>query len=157
MPLVRDVMTKEVITFSPETTMREVCETFHKYNISGAPVVNEKREVIGLVSESDIIRLGERSPILTKLEHYLPLQISLGIKDYKLKQMLNAMKDIGGKGVAEVMTQKLVTVSMDTGIVEAASIMKKKNINRLPVVDKEKKLVGIVSRQDIIRGFYLQV
>ncbi len=156
MPLVKDVMTKKVVTFSPETTIREVCEALSKHNISGAPVINNKREVIGLISESDIIQLGEKSATLARLGHYLPLEISLNINQFELKQILNAVKNAGGKKAAEVMTKRPITISPDAGIVEAADIMKKKNVNRLPVVDNKNKLVGIVSRQDIIRGFYLQ-
>ncbi len=143
---VKDVMTKDVISFDPDDTIYEVTTTLKEKNISGAPVVSDNK-VVGIVTEADIMELYEeeaRGPVDV-------WELSLKVKEELDRALRNIKKDASTK-VKEIMTKKVETINPETEVSEAAYIMSEKQINRLPVVDQEGKLVGIISRADIIRA-----
>jgi CBS domain-containing protein len=108
----KDIMTREVITASPELSVRQLAMLLVKNQISGVPVADEHGEIVGLVSEADII--AKR-----------------------------------GKQVQAIMSQKVFSVDEDASIEEIAQLMTTHRIKRVPVM-KQGKLVGIVSRADIV-------
>lgn len=112
----KDIMTKRVVTVSPSTTVKELTELLAAKKISGVPVVDEQKRVVGIVTEADV------------LAHP------------------------GAKTVEEIMTKKVISVTPDTPVEEIAKLLAKKKIKRVPVIDKG-KLVGIVSRADIVKAF----
>ncbi|MDI6654395.1 MAG: CBS domain-containing protein [Candidatus Hydrothermarchaeota archaeon] len=150
MTKVRDVMTKNVVAFKPEDSIYEAARILRERKISGAPVV-EGEKVVGMISEADIMGLIEEHDIdvntilpspLDVLE--LPVRMKL-----ELNEVLEKIKKASSALVSDVMTEKVVSISPDAAISDAAKIMSGKKVNRLPVIEKE-KLVGIVSRGDII-------
>ncbi len=153
---VREVMTTNVISFQPEDRIQKAIETFKVNKISGAPVVDDEGRVIGVLSEADIINLTSTISLPDiELNPFNPF-VFLTIRNYwkrvmelpeEIKQRYNTL--LNGK-VKDVMTREPVTVSPDTSISEASRIMSQKDFNRLPVVDKEGKLAGIIARQDIL-------
>ncbi len=152
---VKDVMTKDVITFKPDDKISHVVETFREKKISGAPVV-ENNKVVGIISEADIIKLD--TPVELPEVEIDPLN-PLAIFDLfsfwktvkKIPEELKRRHELLLNGhVKDVMSKKPVTISPDTSISEAAKIMRKNDFNRIPVVDREGKLMGIIARQDII-------
>lgn len=155
MPIAKEVMVKNVKTFRPQDKVSKVSKTFAESGISGAPVVDDEGKVVGIITEHDIIKLGEQHPkLLTPIESHLPLALGLSIKDHDSEKMAEALNDIKEKKVEEVMTKKVVTIAPDAGLGEIARTMEKHEINRIPVVDEEEKLLGLVARADAIKAFW---
>lgn len=140
----RDIMTSSVITVSPESTIQEIARLLHVNRISGVPVVNSENEVIGIVTEGDLIIKIARP--------HLPPHIELlgGIIYLKRPQeMDDELKKITAVLAKDIMTEKVITVEENCDIEDVASLMVNRKINRLPVV-KDRKLVGIITRADVI-------
>lgn len=148
---VKDVMTKNVISFSPDASVYDCAKILREKRISGAPVV-EKGEVIGILSEGDIMKLVENKGIDINLVLPSPLDVlELPVKmKLALDDIVKNTKKTGSEKIEDVMTKKAITISKDEEISKAARIMSDKKINRLPVLDENKRLVGIVTRWDII-------
>ena len=120
--LVRDIMTQKIKTVGIDASVEEAVLKMNKFNIGSVVVVDvERSRPLGIVTERDVLRLVERYPE--------PLIIK----------------------VKDVMSQPLVTVGDDTGMEEAARLMAREGIKRLPVVQDD-KLVGIVTSSDIMKA-----
>ena len=141
---VRDIMSKDVITISPETEIEEAAKILSKHGISGLPVV-EDGELVGIVSESDII-------IKDKKLHF-PDYINV-IGGIIYLESYNKFKEEFKKFIAyqvkDLMSKDVITLSPEDSVEEAATIISEQDINRLPVVEDD-KLVGIVTRADIVK------
>ncbi len=148
---VKDVMTKKVISFSPDTSVYDCAKILREKRISGAPVV-EKGEVVGILSEGDIMKLIEKKDININLILPSPLDVlELPVKmKLALDDIVKNAKKAGSEKISDVMTKKAITISEKEEISQAARIMSDKRINRLPVLDKNKRLIGIITRWDII-------
>ena len=121
--LVEDIMSRNLIVFKPNETIHEVMSKFIRYRISGGPVVNEKGDLIGVISEADCMKEVSES-------RYFNLPIL-------------------DKSVSKFMTTKVDTIEASKTIFEAASYFFKTSRRRFPVLDKE-MLVGQISRKDIV-------
>ena len=151
--LVKDVMTKNVVKFSIEDSIVKVLKAFSKKKISGGPVLKGK-EIVGMITDVDIIA---NLDIYTPRIHFNSnpdfLLILAGLKSKrKAEEIENEMKVMKKFKVKDFMTKRVFTINQKETITEAARIMHEKEITRLPVIDDDKKLVGIVARQDIIRA-----
>ncbi|MGB9979536.1 CBS domain-containing protein [Methanobacterium sp.] len=149
---VEDAMQKEVVKFKDVDTITYVSSILRGKKISGAPIVDEDNNVIGIVSEGDIMRLLEvHSPNLNLL---LPAPFDLIELPVRMRVGLDEIAEDIGKAasimVGEIMTKEVVTIKKDASISDAAALMDSKKVNRLPVVGENKKLIGIVTRGDII-------
>jgi len=149
---VEDAMAKDVVKFKDVDTIAYVTEVLRGKNISGAPIVDEDNKIIGIVSEGDIMKLIEvHSPNLNLLLPApfdlieLPVRMEVGYEE-----IANDVRKAASVLVGEIMTKKVRTTKKDASISDAAALMDKYNVNRLPVVDENKKLVGIITRGDII-------
>ncbi|MCL4475741.1 MAG: CBS domain-containing protein [Nitrospirae bacterium] len=141
----RDIMTKDVITVSPDATVEELGRLFIEKQISGAPVVDASGKLFGVVTENDLISKNSRLHIPTVLrlfDAFIPLGTS------KLEEEIRRMT---ASTVGEVCVKKVVTINEETPIDEIATIMNEKKIHLLPVV-KEGRVVGIIGKKDLIRG-----
>lgn len=139
---VKEVMIKKIIIIKSGQTLIEAARILVKNNISGAPVVDKKGKLIGMLSEKDLFRA-----LYPDVKDILK-DIHLWLGKEKIKHRVEAKRDIP---VDQMMTKKIVSVSDDTEVLGAGSLMLNAKIHRLPVV-KNKKLVGIVSRPDIFRN-----
>lgn len=150
---VEEIMTKNVITLKPSETIRQAIQKFAKNRISGAPVVDDENNVIGILTEKDILKsLRTRYTELRMVYPSLPIMGISFVEVEKQKELFEALKEIGDMHVLEVMHKDVITV-MPTDLVEdSIPIMVSKGINRLPVVDPNKKLVGIITRCNVIIG-----
>ncbi len=140
--LAANVMTEKVISVTPETTLKETAATMAAHGISGVPVLNDRKTVVGVISEKDFL-------------------FHMGAK--KTRSIMNVIAqcvaDNGCVAVSirsgyakDIMTSPVHTVLEDTPVFEIASKKKKKNINRVPVVDSNGHLVGIIARADIFQA-----
>ncbi len=151
---VKDVMVRKVVTLSPEDSIYDAAKKLRKNRISGAPVVADGR-ILGVVSEADIMELISTHEI--DLNTFLPspfdvLELPLRMK-LSLDETYKKISRIGSSRVEDIMTKRAITIHPDADIAEAARLMGERRVNRLPVMDKEGKLVGIVTRGDIIATF----
>lgn len=148
---IREVMSKPVITVTPEILVKEAAMLLAEKNISGVPVV-EAGKIVGVFSEADILRSIKTTK--KDLRLVFPSVSSLGIafqEEVTQREILEAYDEIGRRPVKEVMSKEVVTIEPDTPLNEAIVKMVRRDINRLPVVDRN-ELVGIVTRGDVIRG-----
>ncbi|MGC9058844.1 MAG: CBS domain-containing protein [Candidatus Aenigmatarchaeota archaeon] len=145
---VKDIMSKNVITISPEENISKAIELMAKNNISGLVVV-ENEKVVGIISESDILEIL-KSPF-PEIKNLTNVTLSIFMLLKKGIESFNYAKKIAKLKVKDLMTKKVFYVGPNDTIEEAARIMSEKDIRRLPVID-EGKLVGIISRTDILRA-----
>jgi len=138
--IVQDIMTREVVTIGPEADLRDVAKILVDNGISGVPVCGLQRELLGIVSEGDIL-VKEGGP-----RDERGLLGRFRGTDAKSAQKARALK------VEDAMTTPVVTISPYASVAEAARRMSDLGIKRLPVV-KDDELVGIVSRTDLVRAF----
>jgi CBS-domain-containing membrane protein len=138
--LVRDSMTKDVVKVKRDTDLQEAARRLSGLRISGMPVVDEANKVIGVISEADILSLAG-----VKRGHTFK-----DILRHVLGETLPGRKE--GNTVGDVMSEPAITTGPDRDIREVAVVLDERRIKRLPVVDGEGKLVGIISREDIVRA-----
>jgi CBS-domain-containing membrane protein len=138
--LVTDVMTREVIAVKKYDDIHEAARLLSENRISGLPVVDAENIVLGVVTEADILSMT-------------------GIKDgHNFKDILRHIlgeplpERKSGDLVGDIMTSPAVTTRPDVDIKEVARVLDEKRIKRLPVVDEKNKLLGIISRADIVRA-----
>ena len=135
-----DLMTSEVVTVTPTTSLRDAAVLLTEKGISGMPVVNDANEVVGVLSEADIVVKAGGEVARNRLLGWL-LEADFGLED-----------KIRAETVGDAMTAPPVEISPKRPVHEAARLMVSENVNRLPVVERG-KLVGIVTRADIVRAF----
>lgn len=123
---VTDYMTKEVVTFHPEQSIAEAMDTFLEMRISGAPVVDEEGKIVGILSEIDCMKI-----MVDEAMHNLPH---------------------GKIRVSEYMSDAVSTVSISADVLDVASKFLQTHFRRFPVTDFNGKLVGQVSRRDILQA-----
>ncbi len=145
--LVKDIMVKEVITIQKDASVEELSELLINNKISGVPVVDTDGKLVGIATEGDLIIKDSD----LHFPRYFKLLDSIIYLESLNKFKKNLKKFLGTK-VEDVMTAEIKTVKEETQITEAANIMIKYNINRVPVLDSKDDLVGIVTRADIVRS-----
>jgi len=142
----RDIMTREVITASPETPIAELSRTLENRKIGGVPVVDQDGRLVGIVTQSDLVERArelELPPAINILDFHIYLQIP--------SQLLKRVEKMLGATVGEVMSPKPVTVSPETPVSQVAALMAKQKVHTLPVLEGG-KIVGIIGKIDIIRA-----
>jgi CBS domain-containing protein len=138
---VGDVMTREVITLTPDMTLAQAWDRMLQYSIKALPVVDSENVVVGMLTDQDILSragLGQRLSVAERLDHAI------------LKQELQRL-DESALRVRDVMSQPVVLTHPKESLAVAASRMAASSIKRLPVVDENGKLVGVLARLDILR------
>ncbi len=145
----KDIMSAPVITVHEGETLQGALQTMAKNRFSGIPVVNDEGKVVGIISDTDIIKYSQTISVIphTNLSGWISpyADISDLASMRKGHDLLNKTK------VRQVMTKKVYTVHEDVDAVEVAKLMNRRNINRVPVVDSADKLVGIVTRADMVQ------
>ncbi len=145
--LAKDIMTENVITVKPDTSIEQLSEILINNKISGVPVVNDLGDVVGIVTEADIIVKDTD----LHFPRYFKLLDGIIYLESLNKFRENLKKHLATK-VEDIMTKKVKTITPQTPVNEIAEIMLKEKINRLPVVNSENKLIGIVTRADIVKS-----
>lgn len=138
--IVREIMTEKVVTVRGDTEIKEAARLLSENRISGMPVIDDSGKVIGIVTEADILAsagIKREHRFMDTLKHLFGEPVPSGRK---------------GEYVKEIMTSPAITTYSDADIRDIAKILDEKRIKRLPVVDKEGRLIGIISRADIIKA-----
>jgi CBS domain-containing protein len=143
---VKDFMIREVISVHPETTIKEVMQTFVDKKIGGLPIVNNDGTLRGMITDGDILRAIK--PIDRHIQDYFNLITY--IQEQKMESRLSELADLPILKIAK--TRGIVTVSPDDEMKQVVVILAKHHFKKLPVVDRENKVVGVISRGDAIRN-----
>jgi len=141
--LARDIMTRTITTVQPQTPLADAIARMVNARVSGLPVLNEAGQLVGILTEGDLLRRVE-----THTEISRPGWLELLLGPAKLAREYVHSR---GREVGDVMTPAVVNISEDTSLTDAVKLMEKKHIKRLPVL-KDGALVGLVSRSDIVRA-----
>lgn len=144
---VADVMTHDPIVVRPETPLNEAIQILAERRISGLPVVNEAGELVGIVSETDLMwqETGVTPPAYIM---FLDSVIYLKNPAAYERDLHKAL----GQTVGEVMSSDSISISPDKSLKDAAQLMHSREVRRLPVVDAQNHIVGILTRGDIVRA-----
>jgi len=140
----KDVMTRNVVSVKKGTPLKDVAEVMARHGISGVPVIEEDGTVAGVISEKDFLfHLGFESA-RSFMDVVARCLSSAGCISICLREQT----------AGDIMKSPAVTVQEETTVAEIAAIFTKKKINRVPVVNPTGKLMGIVSRADIVRSSF---
>ncbi|MDR0335352.1 MAG: CBS domain-containing protein [Methanomassiliicoccaceae archaeon] len=151
---VRDLMTTQVITLKATDTIKQATVLFALHDISAAPVVDDERHLIGILSETDILELVMKYQKELSIDHPSLYMLASPMDDISGDEELKkAYEAISKTKVKDIMTKTILTTTPDARIVDVVEEMIKKTINRVPVLEKG-VLVGIISRGDIIFSIY---
>ncbi|XVQ81893.1 CBS domain-containing protein [Microbispora siamensis] len=147
---VQDVMTTDVASVHAGTPFRDIAEVLITRAVGAVPVVDGDGRVLGVVSETDLLRKEEFREQYYHEGYRPPLRARLRAR---LGQAGGARTKAAGETAADLMTSPAVTVTAGTTTVAAARLMDEHGVKRLPVVDAEGRLRGIVSRHDLLKTF----
>jgi CBS domain-containing protein len=142
-----DVMTTNVITVSPDTSVQEVAKILSERSISGVPVVDAQNRLVGIVSEGDLlhrVEMGTDRRTGRRRSWWLD---TVGSDE----ELARAYVKSHGRTAKDVMTSEVTSVSETTEIADIANLLETKRIKRVPVLS-DGKLVGIVSRANLVRA-----
>ncbi len=143
--LARDIMTKNVITVSPDTPVSELARLFMAHRFNGVPVVGPDGMLVGVVTQDDLIDQHKKV--------HIPTVISLLDSVFFLEspdRLDKELKKMTGMTAGDICSKNVVTVTEDTAIEDIATIIAERRIHTIPVVDRG-RLVGIIGRIDVIR------
>ncbi len=145
-----DIMNENVIKINQNATVKELIKLLLDNKISGVPVVNNKGILVGIVSKADLTYQERQAPFplfFGPFENYVFYERKETLKKYE-KEL---QKQLESK-VKNIMTKDVNTVKPNTSISKLANIMIVNKINRIPVVDKKGRLVGIIARADMLKA-----
>ncbi|EFK06939.1 CBS domain protein [delta proteobacterium NaphS2] len=135
-----DVMTRDVVFVEKGTPLAEVADRMAREGVSGVPVIQDQK-VVGVISEKDFVfAMGGEA-----------LRSFMAVVAHCLGNKGCAALPMRHQAAEHIMTQPALTVSMETPLSKVANIMAENNLNRVPVVDSEGKLLGIIARADIVQ------
>jgi CBS domain-containing protein len=142
----KDIMTREVITVTPDRPVSEVAQILMEKRISGVPVLNADRELLGIVCESDIIDQTKKLhiPTVVNLMGYIIFLESGKKFEKELKKMI-------GLVVGDIMTAPVKTVTPETSVEDIATLMAEGHVHSIPVMEG-RSLVGIIGKKDIVHS-----
>lgn len=143
---IRDLMTTEVVTIPVSASVEEAVQRLVDHDVSGAPVVDEDGRLVGLLDDSDLLLSQARVHAPSAVEilgGYIPLPSSLERFERELRHAL-------GQTVTDLMHDDPPTLLPNDPAEDAATLMVEREVSRVPVVDEDRKVVGIVSRHDVV-------
>jgi CBS domain-containing protein len=139
--LARDVMTRDVITVGELTPYKEIVDVLVTHAVSAVPVLADGGHVVGIVSEADLLHKME----FTGVEPYA------GLLERKRRRIARAKS--GADTARDLMTSPAIVVGPVESLATVAKLMEAERVKRVPVVDRHRRLVGIVSRRDLLRVY----
>ncbi|MEK6741981.1 MAG: CBS domain-containing protein [Nitrospirota bacterium] len=142
----KDIMTKDVVTVTPDTSIEELSNLLVSNEISGVPVVDAGSAIVGIVTENDLISRNKRLHIPTVVS-FLDAVIYLESS----KKFAEDVKRLTATKVGDICVKKVVTITEDTTLTDIATLMSEKKVHLLPVVASG-KIVGIVGKRDVVKA-----
>jgi len=140
---VRNIMTTHVITVLDTMCFTDAAKMFLAYQLSGAPVVNTQNELVGILSEKDLLRA-----MYPTYENFY-VDPNYLLNDEALESIAASAEE---KQVSEIMSHRVIMTTPDTHILKIGGQMVATGIHKVPVVDERKRLIGMVSRHDVYRA-----
>jgi CBS domain-containing protein len=147
MPTVAEIMDREPATVSPDDDVRKVIEVLQTNDLPGVPVVDEAGKVLGIITDSDLVISDEEADF--HLPHYVNIMGGVVFLE-SMKHFEERAKKAFAATAEDMMTADPLTVGPDEPAEHAARLISEKHHNRLPVVDDEGRLVGVVTRVDVL-------
>lgn len=147
--LVKDLMTKKVTSVGPETKINEVADILHERHFTGVPVVDENNVLLGVIMERDFITANSKLYLPTYIQMLKEIDFNRSDKRFvssEVKQIMDAR-------AKDIMNTQVVTAQENTTIQELSELFATKRVNPIPVIDKGHKLIGVISRSDLIKLF----
>jgi len=136
-----DIMTEKVISVHKETSAKEIAEIMAERNVSGLPVIDDREHVLGIISEKDFLfQMGKDG-----------MKSIMSIITECLGNKACLAAPIRTQKAVDIMTSPAITVNGNTPVVDIVNLFAEKNINRVPVINQQLRLVGIVSRADALQ------
>jgi len=145
----KDIMTKEVISVPVETSLLDVAKVLAERNFDGVPVVDNEGHLVGIVTEYDLINK-------TSAVHLPTLQIVLKNLPQFKKEEAHFQEEILSLKVSDIMNKEPLTLSPDISYDDVIKLFREHHrVNPIPVVDKDNKVLGVISRFDVLRPFHV--
>lgn len=141
---VAEVMTRQVITATEATPLVEAVGLMLEHRISGLPVIDANGRLCGMISEGDLLRRAETG---TTVEPRGWRALLAGPE-----RLARWYVHTHGRKVGEIMTRQVVSVTADTALIKAVELMQQHEVKRLPVLEADGRLAGIISRADVLRA-----
>lgn len=141
----KDVMIKDVIFIKKDDKLDEIISVLMKNHVSGVPVIDKDNHLVGMVTEKDLMTKEKG----LNISSYMEFMASILFIDGKLAEDISKHQ-VGTLTAADVMSTPVYAVHLEATIEEIVSLMMNRHINRIPVIDKENKLVGIIGRNDLL-------
>ena len=142
---VADIMTREIVSVPTDMRVGQIARVFREHQLSGLPVIDEAGELVGIITELDMVKRHAR-PQMPAFLPLLGVYVPLRTKDYR-----ESLRRITGVVASDIMTTPVNTTRPDASVEDAATVMVSNRSNPLPVVDEDGHMVGIISRTDILR------
>jgi CBS domain-containing protein len=142
----RDIMTREVLTVSPETSISDLSKILENRRIGGLPVVDKDGLLVGIITQTDLVERArhlELPPAINILDFHFYLQIP--------SHLIHRVEKMLGTTVGDCMTPNPVTVAPDTPVSRIAALMAKQKMFTIPVLEGG-KIVGVVGKMDLVRA-----
>ena len=142
----RDIMTTEVLTVSPATSIADLSKTLENRKIGGVPVVDQGGRLVGVITQSDLVERArdlELPPAINILDLHIYLQIP--------SHLIQRVEKMLGTTVGDCMTPNPITVAPDTPVSQIAALMAKQKVHTIPVL-KGGKIVGVIGKMDLVRA-----
>ncbi len=149
--LVKEVMTSPVVSVQHNLSLKELVKILDDNIFSGLPVIDEKEELVGIISEKDVLKytqwiIGQPLKDPIKL-----LDTDSEAAHITGQRGVDVIELVASATAETIMTKELITVKEETTMLETVRLMNRKEVNRIPVTDDSGKLKGIVTRADILK------
>jgi len=143
---VRDFMVKDVISVSPDSSVKEVMATFVEKKVGGVPIMKKDGTLCGIVTDGDILRAIK--PIDLQIQDYFSFITYIAEEDLD-----NRLREVAKREIIKIArTHGIVTVHPDDEMKTVINLLSKHHFKKLPVIDEENHVVGVISRGDVIRN-----
>lgn len=146
---VKDIMTRDVVTVTEEDTVERAANILNEKGLTGLPVVDDNNLVKGIITEGDLMRR------ISKIDGPSYIEILGGIFPLESKSdFADRLKKSMGYMVKDMMSEEVITITEEDSLENAATLMVKEKVKRLPVVDEIGRLLGIISRRDVMKHLF---
>lgn len=149
MTLAKDIMSSPAISIREDQSVKEALDLLARHKISGLPVVDDDGKIVGIISNTDVIRYSQQKNVIS--QHSASFWVSPYTDMDDIASIRKGFEMLHRTRVDQLMTRKVYSTSEETSATDVAKLMNRRNVNRIPVVDASKKLVGIITRADMVK------